>query len=142
MAMMPASCVQSTKVPKTNLYLTSFNGRLPVSGSLPLYLCIMIINFTLCIMDFELINVSLPSESPEERARDCQISGELFRNACQTMGELRDILRETGISWDFIRHEIDRANHRSSPLDKVSQSMDPYTTGPGKSLQGLPSNIF
>ena len=93
-------------------------------------------------MNYELVNISLPSESPVEIPRDCQMSVELFQNARQTMGELRDIMRQTGISWDFIRHEIDRANHRSSPLDKALQSMDPYTTGPGKSLHNLPSNIF
>ncbi|MDE6479160.1 MAG: hypothetical protein K2L45_02735 [Muribaculaceae bacterium] len=93
-------------------------------------------------MKNELVKLSLPSENPEKISSDCQMSVELFQNARQTMGELHDIMRQTGISWDFIRHEIDLANRRLSPLDKALQSMDPYTTGPGKSLQGLPSNIF
>lgn len=93
-------------------------------------------------MNYELINLSLPSESTVEIPRDCKMSIELFQNARQTMGELRDMMRQTGISWDFLQHEIELANHRLSPVNKVLQSMDPYTTGLGKSLQGLSSNIF
>ena len=74
--------------------------------------------------------------------KDGYMSIELFQNARQTMGELRDLMRTTGISWDFIQHQIDLAYHRQSPLNKAMQSIDPYTTGPGKSLQNLPSNIF
>lgn len=93
-------------------------------------------------MNYELVNISLPSESPIEIHRDCQMSVELFQNALRTMGELRDLLRETGISWEFIQREIELADHRLSSLDKAMQSMDPYTTGLGHTLRDLPSNIW
>ncbi len=74
--------------------------------------------------------------------RACQMSIELFQNARQTMGELRDFLREAGISWDFIQHQIDLANRPSSPLDKALESMNPYTTGSANSLHDLPHNVW
>lgn len=70
------------------------------------------------------------------------MSTELYQNARQTMGELRDFMRATGISWDFIQHQIDIANHPKSSIDKTIQKMDPYSTGPGKSLRDLPSNVW
>ncbi len=70
------------------------------------------------------------------------MSIELFQNARQTMGELRDFLRTTGISWDFIQHQIDLANQPHSPIDHALDSMNPYSTGPGKSLHDLPSNVW
>lgn len=93
-------------------------------------------------MKNELVSLSLRSYHQEDMSEKCIMSVELFQNARQTMGELRDLMHETGISWDFISHEIEYANHRLSPVNKVLQSMDPYTTGLGKSLQGLSSNIF
>lgn len=73
---------------------------------------------------------------------DCGMSIELFQNARQTMGELRDFMRATGISWDFIQHQIDLASHPKSSIDKAIQAMNPYSTGPGKSLRDLPSNVW
>ena len=93
-------------------------------------------------MNIELITLSLPSDSPEEMPRECRMSEELYRNARMTMGELRDFLRHTGISWDFILHQIELADRPRSALDKAMRSMDPYTTGPGKSLRDLPSNVW
>lgn len=93
-------------------------------------------------MNYELINLSLPSATPMDAPRTCQMSTELFQNARQTMGELRDLLRYTGLSWDFIQHEIDRTKNPNSPIDRALTSMDPYTTGPGRSLRDLPSNIW
>ncbi|MDE6650101.1 MAG: hypothetical protein K2K45_09255 [Muribaculaceae bacterium] len=93
-------------------------------------------------MNRKLIKVPLSPENPEELPRECTMSVELFQNARMTMGELRDLMRQTGISWDFIQYQIDLANHPSSPLDKVFRTMDPYTTGPGRSLRDLPSNVW
>lgn len=93
-------------------------------------------------MNSELIHLYLPSESIGETPRECHMSEELFRNARMTMGELRDFLSHTGISWDFILHQVELADRPLSPLDKALRSMDPYTTGPGKSLRDLPSNVW
>ncbi len=83
----------------------------------------------------------LPS-SHQDFPRSCQMSAELFQNARQTMGELRDILRASGVSWDFIQHQVDLAAQAQSPIEKALGSMDPYSTGPGHSLRDLPSNIW
>ncbi len=93
-------------------------------------------------MKNELIHISLSQDSGYESQRECAMSVELFQNARQTMGELRDIMRELHISWDFIQYQIDLANHPKSTLDKIIQSMDDYSTGPGKSLKDLPSNVW
>ncbi|MDE6561552.1 MAG: hypothetical protein K2K75_09240 [Muribaculaceae bacterium] len=93
-------------------------------------------------MNYELILLSLPSGSAIEPSRKCHISAELYQNARLTMGELRDLMRQTGISWDFIQHQIDLANHPQTPIDKALRHLDPYTTGLGHSLQDLPSNVW
>ena len=89
-----------------------------------------------------MINVSLRSENPEDVPRDCSMSLDLYQNARLTMGELRDIMRRLGISWEFLQSQIDRASRPASPLEKAYRAMDPYSTGPGKSLRDLPSNIW
>ncbi|MDE5840345.1 MAG: hypothetical protein K2H49_05440 [Muribaculaceae bacterium] len=93
-------------------------------------------------MERKLVKVSLPPENPEELPRECRMSVELFQNARMTMGELRDLMRQIGISWDFIQFQIDFANRPSSPLDKALRTMDPYATGPGRSLRDLPPNVW
>ncbi len=93
-------------------------------------------------MNFELLHLPLPDEHPDGLPRDCRMSVELYQNARSTMGELRDIMRQLGLSWNFIRYQIDKAEHRESPLEKALRSMDPYTIGPGRSLRELPSNVW
>ena len=88
------------------------------------------------------IDMELPSEGPEELPRDCRMSLELYQNARQTMGELRDLLRSTGMSWDFIQTQIDAAQTPPSPIDKALGRMDDYSTGPGRSLEGKPRNVW
>lgn len=90
-------------------------------------------------MNEDIIDIKLPAERPEEDMRDCHMSQELFQNASQTMGELRDWMRETGISWDCLHHHIERAQHVSSPIEKA---LDNYSTGLGKTLNDKPSNIW
>lgn len=91
-------------------------------------------------MQNKLIRVAL--NSSEGSFSECRMSVELFQNARQTMGELRDIMRMAGFSWDFIQHEIDLANHPNSPVGKALDSIDPYSTGIGNSLRDLPSNVW
>ena len=93
-------------------------------------------------MKNELIKINLPSDIPGEASHECCMSVDLYENARMTMGELRDTMRQLGISWEFIRQQIEIANSHSSPVDKALDSMDEYSTGPGKSLRDLPSNIF
>ncbi len=91
-------------------------------------------------MTEDIIDIKLPAENPEE-TRDCHMSQELFQNARQTMGEIRDFLRESGVSWDFIRKSIEERQQADSPLNKALQRMDDYSTGPAHSLHDKPSNI-
>ena len=93
-------------------------------------------------MSCDLINISLRSESPEELPRDCHMSLDRYQNACLTMGELRDIMSQIDISWEFLQTKIDRASRPASPLDKVYRFMDPYSIGPGKSIRTLSSNVL
>ncbi|MDE5850336.1 MAG: hypothetical protein K2H38_09360 [Muribaculaceae bacterium] len=93
-------------------------------------------------MKEDTIDFKLPAENPEETSRECHMSIELFQNARQTMGELRDLVRETGISWDFLSQQIERAQHPSSPVDKALDRMDDYSTGLGKTLHDKDSNIW
>lgn len=93
-------------------------------------------------MNENIIDIRLPAESPLESSRECHMSLEFFQNASRTMGELRDLMRETGISWDFIRHHIELAQHKSSPIVKALDSMDEYSTGLGKHLYDKDSNIW
>ena len=90
-------------------------------------------------MNEDTIDIKLPAERPEEDMRNCRMSQQLFQNASQTMGELRDWMRETGISWDCLCHQIERAKHGSSTIDKV---LDDYSTGLGKTLSDKPSNVW
>ena len=85
--------------------------------------------------------MELPPERAEELPRDFDMSVELYQNARQTMGEVRDLLRATGMSWDFIQSQIDMAQTPLSPLDKALARMDDYLTGPGHSLHAKSSNI-
>ncbi len=93
-------------------------------------------------MKSELIRLSLSRDEDKEKLRECTMSIEFFQNARQTMGELRDLMGGLKISWDFIQSQIDLATCPKSPIDKALQSMDNYTTGPGKSLKDLPSNVW
>ena len=93
-------------------------------------------------MNENTINFELPAENPEDASRECHMSLELFQNASRTMGELRDFVRETGISWDFLRQQIDRARQKPSPIDKALDSMDEYSTGLGRSLHDKASNVW
>lgn len=93
-------------------------------------------------MENKLVRLSLSSDNYADMPRDCLMSIDLYQNACMTMGELRDLMRQLGISWDFIKHQIDRANRPVSPLARALDSMDEYSTGTGHSLRDLPSNIF
>ncbi len=93
-------------------------------------------------MQQRLQNVALPGSDSQEIPRECHMSADLYQNACQTMGELRDILRASGMSWEFIQHQIDLANHRVSAIDDVFLSFDEYSTGLGKNLRDLPSNVW
>ena len=93
-------------------------------------------------MKEDTIDFELPAENPEETSRECHMSLELFQNARQTMGELRDWMRETGISWDCLKTQIERAQPLSSPVDKALDRMDDYSTGLGKTLHDKDSNIW
>ena len=93
-------------------------------------------------MKTDTIDFNLPPERPESLPRDCHMSQELFQNARQTMGELRDLIRESGVSWDFIRSQIEMASKHGSPIDKALARMDDYTTGTANSLHDKPSNIW
>ncbi len=90
----------------------------------------------------DLIKVSLPCEAHEHTPRECVMSVSLYENARQTVGELRDFLRFSGLSWDFFQQQIDLANRQKSPLEKALKSMDAYSTGIGKALDGLPHNVW
>ena len=93
-------------------------------------------------MNEDTIDFELPSATPEEAPRDCHMSIELFQNARMTMGELRDFMREAGISWDFIRQKIEEAQHAPSPLDRTLRHLDDYSTGIGKSLHDKERNVW
>ncbi len=82
----------------------------------------------------------LPAEEPAGEERVCRMSPELFQNARQTMGELRDMMREQHFSWDFIKYQIEAAQSAPSPLDKALRQMDDYSIGIGKHIQGTPKN--
>ena len=87
------------------------------------------------------IDLELPSGSPENTARECHMSLELYQNARQTMGELRDFMRETGMSWEFVRSQIERSQTAATPVDKILDRLDDYSTGLGKSLHDKESNV-
>lgn len=88
-------------------------------------------------------NIEKRNERTEERiSGDCTMSLELFQNARMTMGELRDLAREGGFSWEFLQRQIEDAQHSPSPLDKIHAKMDDYSTGPGRSLHDKSSNFF
>ena len=93
-------------------------------------------------MNEDTIDFKLPPDMPEDGARECHMSRELFQNARMTMGEIRDFLRESGVSWEFIRHQIDEAEHSLSPVEKAIRRLDDYSTGLGRSLDDKPSNIW
>lgn len=88
------------------------------------------------------VDMELTGEDGEDSNRECRMSVELYQNARQTMGELRDLMRETGMSWDFIEHQIGEANRKPSALDKALRQMDDYTTGAGKTLRDKPKNVW
>lgn len=92
-------------------------------------------------MKTDTIKFTLPPEGPTETPHECQMSIDLFQNARQTMGELRDFIRHSGLSWDFIQSQIDRSKPSPSPIHKALSRMDEYATGPGRSLHDLPSNV-
>lgn len=92
-------------------------------------------------MKEDTIDIELPGDTPEGGARECRMSLELFQNARMTMGEIRDFMRETGISWDFIMEAVERAGHPANAIERALDSMDDYTTGLGRSLHDKPSNI-
>ncbi len=93
-------------------------------------------------MNKNTIDLELHAENPLDVSRECHMSLELYQNARQTMGELRDWMRTAGISWDFIQHHIDEAQRPKSAVDKAMDSMDDYTTGFGHSLQNKDHNVW
>lgn len=92
-------------------------------------------------MNKDIIDIKLPAESPDEDIRECHMSQELFQNASRTMGELRDFMRETGVSWDVLQQNIERARPPHSAIEKALARMDDYSTGIGRSLYDKQSNI-
>lgn len=78
----------------------------------------------------------------EGKCEECTMSLELFQNARMTMGELRDLAREGGFSWEFLQRQIEDAQRSPSTLDKIHAKMDDYSTGPGRSLHDKSSNFF
>lgn len=92
-------------------------------------------------MKREITECRMPGEKAGTRNANGKMSEELWQNARQTIGELRDLMRETGITWEFISREIERASHKPTGVERAMERMDPYSTGPGKSLNGLPRNI-
>ena len=88
------------------------------------------------------VDLDLPAECPEAQERECRMSAELYQNARQTMGELRDMMRETGISWDYISRQIDEARQSTSAVGKAFRQTDEYSTGIGKNLYDKPRNIW
>ena len=93
-------------------------------------------------MKDDIIDFPLPSDIPEGPPRECRMSLELYQNARQTMGEIRDFLRESGMSWDFIQSQIERSKTPGTPLGRALQRLDDYSTGPGRSLQDKESNVW
>ena len=87
------------------------------------------------------IDLELPSGSPEDTERECHMSLELYQNARQTMGELRDVIRQTGMSWDFIQSQIERSQPTDTPVERILDRLDDYSTGLGKSLHDKKSNV-
>ena len=93
-------------------------------------------------MNRNLIKLNLLHDESSEASRECHMSIDLYQNARTTMGELRDMMRETGISWNYIQQQIDRASHPLTGVEKALDSMDPYTTAPGNTLRDLPRNVW
>ena len=92
-------------------------------------------------MKEDTIDIELPAERSEGITRECHMSQELFQNARQTMGELRDFMRETGVSWEVLQQNIDRARRPATAVERAIDRMDDYTVGLGRSLHDKPSNI-
>ncbi len=88
------------------------------------------------------VSVWLPPEEAAAEPRVCRMSVELYQNAQQTMGELRDMMREMKVSWDFLQQQIEAARHDASPVEKALRQMDSYSTGMGKSLGELGKNVW
>ena len=93
-------------------------------------------------MKKDTIDFELPAETPDDMPRDCHMSQELFQNASLTMGELRDFIRESGVSWDFISAQIEQSQHAPSPLQRALNRIDEYSTGIANSLENKPSNVW
>lgn len=87
------------------------------------------------------IELDLPSGSTEDIGRECHMSLELYQNARQTMGELRDFMRETGMSWEFIQSQIERSKTSVNTVERLLDRLDDYSTGLGKSLHDKNSNV-
>lgn len=87
------------------------------------------------------IELDLPSGSMKNTGRECLMSLELYQNARQTMGELRDFMRETGMSWEFIQSQIERSKTPANTMERLLDRLDDYSTGLGKSLHDKNSNV-
>ena len=90
----------------------------------------------------DIVDVWLPDDDTAENCRACHMSVELYQNARQTMGELRDMMRTEGISWDFLRYWIEEGQKEMTPIVKAINSMDEYSTGIGRSLHDKGSNVW
>lgn len=88
------------------------------------------------------VKIELPAISAEEQPRECRMSLDLYQNARMTMGELRDMVREKVMSWEFLEYVVNESQRPRSALDRVMDKMDDYSTGIGRSLHDKPSNIW
>lgn len=92
-------------------------------------------------MTEDTIDIELPAENTEEMNRECHMSIDFFQNASQTIGELRDLMRASGLSWEAIQTQIDRTQPQSSSVGRMLDSLDEYSTGIGNSLLDKQSNL-
>lgn len=88
------------------------------------------------------VKIALPSVNLEDHPRECLMSIDLFQNARMTMGELRDLVREGVLSWEFLDYHIRFANTPRSAIDRTLDKMDDYTVGVGKTLHDKPTNVW
>lgn len=93
-------------------------------------------------METDVVRVHCSVKGAAEIPSQILLSRDLYDNIIQTSLHLHYLIKCLGISKECFWHLIQSSLKDPSALEKIQLSTDPYSTGLGKNLHNLQSNVW